>query len=128
METAAQSHFYLYAARKLGKPTELFTYHIILDRKNKDSEPTYIPMPLPPVGSNALNRTMASVYAACEAIEGLIERVGIEKPWPHSNHWPCQGDKFFCGYSGICGRMIPKGCSPTGFTYRWAEQIKAEAI
>ena len=129
METSSQAHFYLKAAATLGYPTNLFTYHVILDRKNKDSAPTYFPMDLRPEenGPAAVERTMLGVYAACEAIEFLRKTYGEEKPWPHSNNWPCCGDKFFCGYSGICGRAIPKGCAPAGFTYRWAEQLKSEA-
>jgi hypothetical protein len=128
LETSPQAHFYLHAAAQLGHPTDLFTYHVLLDRKDKDSKPRYVPLDLPVTGRAEVARVMAGVYAACEAIEGLIERVGIEKPWPHSNNWPCKGDKFFCGFAGLCGRQIPKGCAPTGFTYRWKEQIQAEAI
>jgi hypothetical protein len=126
METSSQSHFYLYAVRHLGMPTELFRYHVVLDRKDKDHKPTYFPLDLPVTGPATLDRTMAEVYAACEAIEFLRKQYGEEKPWPHSNNWPCCGDKFFCGYSGICGRLIPKGATPTGYTYRWAEQLKKD--
>src|SRR5262252_7364853 len=38
-ETSPQSHFYLYAAVKRGYDTDQFTYHVIFDRKNKDSKP-----------------------------------------------------------------------------------------
>jgi hypothetical protein len=126
LETSPQPHFYLHAAPTFGYPTDKFTYHVILDRKDKDSKPQYIPIDKG-IGPAEVARVMAGVYAACEAIEGLLERVGPEKPWPHSNHWPCRGDKFFCGYSGICGRQMPKGCTPSGFTYRWKDKI-AEAI
>lgn len=125
LETSAQSHFYLYAARQLGFPTELFTYHVVLDKPNKDGKPRYIPLDLPPIGPAAVDRTMAEVYAACEAIEAM-RAYGDEKPWPHSNHWPCCGDRFFCGYSEICGRVIPKGAVPAGFTTRYKEAIQAE--
>lgn len=125
MSTSSQSHFYLRAAAVLGKKTDLFTYHVIFDRKDKNSEPRYVPIDLV-IGPSEVARTMAHVYAACEAIEFLTKTYGTEKPWPHSNKWPCCGDKFFCGYSAICGRTIPKGCAPAGFTYRWAEQIQTE--
>lgn len=128
MSTSSQAHFYLYAAAQLGHPTDLFTYHVIFDRKDKDSQPRYVPLDLSKdqTGPAAVARTMAGVYAACEAIEGLIERVGLEKPWPHSNNWPCCGDKFFCGYQEICGRQLPKGAVPAGFTTRWKEKIQTE--
>jgi len=67
---------------------------------------------------------MAGVYAACEGIEFYTRTYGVEKPWPHSNHWPCCGDKFFCGYQGVCGRTLPKGCVPPGYTFRWKERIQ----
>lgn len=125
LETSPQAHFYLHAAKALGHPTNLFTYHVLLDRKNKDSAPTYIPVDLQ-IGDAEIERVMCGVYAAAEGIEFYRKQYGEEKPWPHSNHWPCQGDKFFCGFAGVCGRTIPKGCTPPGYTYRWAEQIKAE--
>lgn len=125
METSSQAHFYLKAAAVLGYPTNLFTYHVILDRKDKDSKPRYLPLDLRPEenGPAAVERTMLGVYAACEAIEFLRHTYGEERPWPHSNNWPCSGDKFFCGYSAICGRVIPKGFAPSGFTYRWKKEI-----
>lgn len=128
LETSSQAHFYLKAAAFLGYPTDLFTYHLIFDRKDKDSKPRYVPLDLNPTanGPASVERTMREVYAACEAIEFLRYQYGESKPWPHSNNWPCCGDRFFCGYSGVCGREIPKGCAPSGFSYRWAEQIKAE--
>lgn len=125
LETSPQSHFYLYAARQLGYPTELFTYHVILDRANKDAKPKYIPLDLPPIGAAQVDRTMSEVYAACEAIEAL-RAYGDEKPWPHANHWPCTGDRFFCGYSELCGRCIPKGAVPPGFTSRYKDEIQTE--
>lgn len=125
METSPQSHFYLYAAAKLGHPTDLFTYHVIFDRKNKDSKPTYYPMDLL-IGPNTVTRTMDAVYAACEGIEFYRTVYGEDKPWPHSNNWPCCGDKFFCNYQEICGRHIPKGAVPPGFTSRWKEKIQTE--
>lgn len=125
METSSQSHFYLYAAAQLGHPTDRFTYHVIFDRKDKDSQPRYVPLDLV-AGPAAVARTMSMVYAACEGIEFYTKTYGTDKPWPHSNNWPCCGDKFFCGYSAICGRTLPKGVEPTGFTYRWKEKIQAE--
>ncbi len=122
LSTSSQAHFYLYAAAQLGHATDLFTYHVIFDRKDKESQPKYVPIDLV-IGSSALARTMAGVYAACEAIEFLTSTYGTDKPWPHSNHWPCCGDQVFCGYAGICGRAIPKGCVPPGFTTRWKEQL-----
>lgn len=128
LSTSSQAHFYLYAAAQLGKQTDLFTYHVIFDRKDKDSQPHYVPIDLDPQqnGPNAVARTMAEVYAACEAIEFLTKTYGPEKPWPHSNNWPCCGDRFFCGYQAICGRVMPKGCVPAGFTTRWKEKIQTE--
>lgn len=123
LETSPQSHFYLKAVRELGKPTDLFTYHVIFDRKNKDSKPTYCPVDLV-IGAAEVERTMAEVYAACEAIEAL-QAYGIEKPWPHANKWPCCGDRFFCGYQGLCGRTLPKGVEPPGFTNRYKAEIES---
>jgi hypothetical protein len=130
METSSQAHFYLHAAKELGQPTDLFTYHIVMDKKDKDSKPRYLPLDVPvtETGPAAVARVITGVYAACEAIEGLVERVGIEKSWPHSNHWPCRGDKFFCGYSSVCGRQMPKGCAPDGYTNRYKAEIEAEGI
>jgi hypothetical protein len=125
LESSTQAHFYLKAAAALGQPTDLFTYHVIFDRKDKDSKPKYLPIDLR-FGAAEVDRTMAEVYAACEGIEFFSKVYGKEKPWPHSNTWPCCGDKFFCGYQSVCGRTIPKGAVPEGFTYRWAEQLKAE--
>ena len=56
LETSPQSHFYLHAARVLGFPTELFTYHVVLDRKDKDHKPTYVPLDLPPIGGATLDQ------------------------------------------------------------------------
>lgn len=117
LATSPQAHFYLYAAAALGFPTEKFVYHVLVDDKEK---PYYYEVPLT-IGPAAVARKMQSVYAACEAIEGLRERVGIENPWPHSNHWPCCGDTFFCGFAEICGRTLPKGCTPPGFVQRTPE-------
>jgi hypothetical protein len=125
LSTSPQSHFYLYAADKLGHPTDMFTYHVIFDRKDKDSAPRYVPIDLV-IGQNQVSRTMAAVYAAAETIEFLTDEYGTEQPWPHSNNWPCCGDKFFCGYSEICGRRLPKGAVPAGFTTRFKEKIQAE--
>jgi hypothetical protein len=126
LETSTQSHFYLRAEREWTEtPTGLFTYHVIFDRKDKDHKPTYAPVELY-VGPAEVDRTMAEVYAACEAIEFLQHTYGVEKPWPHSNNWPCSGDRSFCGYQEICGRMMPKGCVPPGFTSRYKEQIQAD--
>jgi hypothetical protein len=128
LETSTQPHFYLKAAEALGHPTNLFTYHVIFDRKDKGSKPRYVPLDLPPetTGPASVARTMAGVYAACESIEFLSNVYGKEKPWPHSNNWPCCGDKFFCGYGGLCGRTLPKGVEPPGFTFKWKEKIQAE--
>jgi PD-(D/E)XK nuclease superfamily len=125
LETSAQSHFYLKAAAALGHPTDLFTYHVVFDRKDKDSKPKYVPLDLH-IGPAEVNRTMAEVYAACETIEFLTNEYGTDKPWPHSNNWPCCGDKFFCGYQGLCGRPVPKGCTPPGFTQRYKDLIQVE--
>lgn len=119
LATSSQSHFYLYVAGLLGFPTEDFTYHVLVDEKDA---PEYIPFDLPPIGRHEVARTMQGVYAACEGIEGLIERVGLENPWPHSNHWPCCGDRAFCGYSELCGRVLPVGCVPPGFVSRYPEK------
>lgn len=126
LESSTQPHFYLYAARTFGYDTDLFTFHVVLDRKDKDSKPKYIPVDLNPqeTGKAAVNRTMSQVYAACETIDFLTNEYGTEKPWPHSNHWPCCGDKFFCGYQTLCGRTIPKGCTPPGFTNRFKDLIQ----
>ena len=124
LQTSAQSHFYLRAAREFGEPTNLFTYHVVFDKKDKDHKPQYARMDLE-IGPAEVDRTMAEVYAACEAIEAL-QRYGIEKPWPHSNNWPCCGDRGFCGYAELCGRIIPKGCTPPGFTSRYKEEILSE--
>jgi hypothetical protein len=126
LETSPQSHFYLYAGSVLGFPTELFTYHVILDKKDKDHKPQYVPLDLQPTGPMALERTMAEVYAACETIEAL-RAYGIEKPWPHANKWPCTGDRFFCGFADLCGRTLPKGCAPQGFTNKYRDLIQLEA-
>ena len=127
LETSSQHHFYLKAAASFGEPTNQFTYHVVFDRKDKDHKPTYVPLVLPPEynGPASIERTMSEVYAACEAIEAMTA-YGIEKPWMHSNTWPCCGDRAFCGYAGICGRTIPKGCVPEGFTSRYKEQIQSE--
>ena len=127
LETSTQHHFYLKAANALGHPTDLFTYHVVFDRKDKDSKPRYVPIDLV-VGPAEVSRTLAEVYAACEAIEFLTNEYGVEKPWPHSNHWPCCGDKFFCGYQGLCGRTIPKGCVPPGFTSKYKDLIQLEGV
>lgn len=127
--SSTQPHFYLKAAAALGFPTDLFTFHVVFDRKDKDSKPRYVALDVDPseTGPSAVNRTMAEVYAACEAIEFLTNEYGIERPWPHSNTWPCRGDKFFCGYQGLCGRVFPKGCTPPGFTSKFKDLIQLEA-
>lgn len=129
LETSSQSHFYLAASRAMGRPIDLFTYHVIMAPKDKTSNPRYIPLDLSAQDTcpSAVARTMAGVYAACEAIEFLTNEYGIEKPWPHSNNWPCCGDKFFCGYQGLCGRTLPKGVVPPGFTNKYAELIQLES-
>lgn len=117
LTSSSQAHFYMHAASALGFPTDQFIYHVLVDEKDK---PRYIPLDLQ-IGPAAIERTLRGVYAACEAIEGLKERIGVDNPWPHSNHWPCAGDKFFCGYAEICGRQLPKGCIPSGFVARHVE-------
>lgn len=124
-DTSPQSHFYLKAFAVLGRPTDTFTYHVILDAKDKTSEPRYIPIDVV-VGPAQVERTMREVYAAGEAIEFLRNEYGIEKPWPHSNEWPCCGDRFFCGYQGLCGRTLIKGVEPPGFTNRYKDLIQLE--
>lgn len=118
--TSSQSHFYVFAAAALGYETDQFLYHVCIDEKDK---PKHIPLDVR-VTKLEVTRTMRHVYAACEAIEGLIERVGIDNPWPHSNHFPCAGDRFFCGYSAICGRTLPKGAAPQGFITKYPEENK----
>jgi hypothetical protein len=125
METSPQKDFYLKAANDLGHKTNLFTYHIVLDAKSKDHTPTYLPLDLE-AGPLKVERTMKAVYAACEAIEFFTNEYGIDRPWPHPNHWPCTGDKFFCGYQTICGRDLAKGCEPHGFTNQYADLIQLE--
>jgi hypothetical protein len=126
LETSPQSHFYLKAARELGRATELFRYHVILDAKDAKHTPTYIPVDLR-VGPSEVDRTMRMVYAAAETITFLTETYGPDKPWPHSNTWPCSGDKFFCGFATICGRTLPKGATPPGFTNKFKDLIQLEA-
>jgi hypothetical protein len=119
LQTSSQAHFYLHAAKQLGYTVDEFRYHVLVDDKEK---PDYMPFPLE-ISALAVERRMRGVYAACEAIDFLTKTYGVEKPWPHSNHWPCCGDQSFCGYSAICGREIPKGCVPTGFVSRHPEEI-----
>jgi hypothetical protein len=125
LSTSAQSHFYLKAFAEMGRPTEAFTYHVLLDAKDKYKDPTYHPEDVV-VGPAQVARTMAQVYAACESIERMRD-YGIEKPWPHSNKWPCCGDQMFCGYQGLCGRTLVRGIEPPGFTNRYAKQIQEES-
>jgi RecB family exonuclease len=125
LETSPQSHFYLKASQALGHPTELFTYHVIFDRKDKASKPKHLALDLH-IGQAEVERTMAEVYAACETIEFLTNEYGPDRPWPHSNSWPCTGDRFFCGYQGLCGRTLPRGCTPPGFTQRYKDLIQLE--
>lgn len=123
LEDSTQHHFYLRAEREwTDTPTGLFTYHIVFDRKDKDHKPTYVPLEIPYIGPEEVNRTMAAVYAACETILFLRE-YGIEKPWPDSRKW-CV---FNEAYRALAGRTIPKGCDPQGFTSRYKDQIQAEA-
>jgi hypothetical protein len=123
LENSTQHHFYLRAEQEFStEPTGLFTYHVVFDRKDKDKKPTYVPVEIPYIGPAEIERTMLSVYAACEVIEALRE-YGIEKPWPDSRRWMFSDDV----YRGIAGRIIPKGCQPDGFTSRYKEQIEAEA-
>lgn len=125
LETSAQSHFYLKAAAAAGEQMDMMTFHVIADRKSKDHKPTYSPIDVH-VGPAEVERTMSMVYAACETIGFLTDVYGTDKPWPHSNNWPCSGDKFFCGYQTICGRGIPVGCTPPGFTQRFKHLIQLE--
>lgn len=121
LSTSPQPHFYLYASRSLDLGIELteMRYHILVDDKEK---PDYYPLDLT-IGPNEVNRKMQGVYAACEIIEFLTKTIGVEKPWPHSNHWPCSGERFFCGYQEICGRALPLGCVPQGFVRRVPEVV-----
>ena len=122
LSDSSQHHFYLRAEREFEpEPTGLFTYHIIFDRKDKDHKPTYVPLEIPYLGPLEVDRTIESVYAACEAITALRE-YGIEKPWPNSNKWG-----FDDIYRTVAGRTLVKGVEPDGFTNRYAEQIEAEA-
>jgi hypothetical protein len=123
LENSTQHHFYLRAEREFStEPTGLFTYHVILDRKDKDKVPTYIPLEVPYIGPAEVDRTMSAVYAACNVLEGLIA-YGIEKPWPDSRKWY----PWDSAYQGLAGRTIPKGCVPPGFTSKYKEQITEEA-
>lgn len=117
LETSPQAHFYLHAAAVLGYPTDQFTYHVLVDDKNA---PDYIPLDVKH-GPAAVARKMSCVYAACEGIEFYTQSYGVDKPWPHSNAWPCNGDRFFCGYSSICERAMPNGCVPPGYVSRRSE-------
>jgi hypothetical protein len=99
----------------------LFTYHVIFDRKDKDSKPRYVPVHISYLGPAEVDRTMMSVLRGRQCIEGLIE-YGIEKPWPDSRKWD-----FNDAYRAISGRMLPKGAVPDGFTSKYKEQIEAEA-
>lgn len=123
LEESTQHHFYLKAELTYSEePTGLFTYHVIFDRKDKDSKPRYVPLEIPYIGPAEVDRTMHCVYAACEEIEAMRE-YGIEKPWPDSRKWSIFDDL----YRGIAGRTIPKGAVPDGFTSRFKEQIQKEA-
>jgi hypothetical protein len=117
LSTSPQPHFYLYAARSLGYQLEECRFHVMVDDKDK---PDYYTVDVT-YGENEVNRKMSAVYAACEVIEFLTNTYGVEKPWPHSNNWPCSGDRFFCGYQEICGRALPLGCVPPGFVSRKPE-------
>lgn len=124
LENSLQHRFYLRAEREWEpNPTGLFTYHVIFDRKDKDHKPTYVPLEIPYIGPAALDRSMASIYAACEEIEFLTE-YGIEKAWPDSHRWNF-GSEI---YAEIAGRVLPKGAIPQGFTTRWKEQIQAADV
>ena len=59
LETSPQSHFYLRSLRGTGFDTDLFRYHVVLDRKDPKHLPTYIPIDLH-VGQAEVDRTMAS--------------------------------------------------------------------
>jgi len=115
LSTSFQVPFYLAAAAALGYETDEFLFHVLIDEKDK---PAYYPLELPPMGPAEIERRMRHVRAACIAIEALLQHPGPDYPWPHSNAWPCCGDRMQCGYGEICGRKIPKGCVPTGFKKR----------
>lgn len=126
LEDSTQHYFYLKAERVFAaetgeNSTGFFTYHIILDRKDKEHKPTYLPLNLPYIGPSEISRVMACVYAAAEDIE-FLRSYGIEKPWPDSRKWNF-GDE---AYRSIAGRLLPKGAVPDGFTTRFKEEIQAE--
>jgi hypothetical protein len=122
LERSTQHHFYLRAARDLGEPTDRFTYHVVFDRKEKHAKPSYLPLQVG-AGPATVDRTMASVYAACEQIE-FLRSYGIEKPWTDSRKYGIAGEI----YAEIAGRMIPKGCIPDGFTSRFKDEIQNEGV
>ena len=114
LSTSFQVPFYLAAAKSMGYETDTFVFHVLIDDKDK---PEYEALPVT-MGPAEVERRLRHVRSACYSIEGLLKEPGADYPWPHSNAWPCCGDKFMCGYGEICGRRIPVGCIPNGFVTR----------
>lgn len=122
LDTSPQAHFYLYAAALLGFGTDKLRYHVIVD--NGKEAPDYVPVDVR-FGPSAVDRKMKGVQAACEGILGYLSKIGEDKPWPHSNIWPCNGDRAFCGFAEICEHVMPKGCVPPGFVSRHPEETES---
>ena len=114
LTTSFQVPFYLAAAKSMGYETDEFVFDVLIDEKDN---PEHLAWPVK-MGPAAVERCLRHVRSACIAIEGLLQNPGADYPWPHSNAWPCCGDRFMCGYGEICGRRIPRGCVPTGFVTR----------
>jgi hypothetical protein len=114
LSTSFQVPFYLHAAKSMGYETDTFIFHVLIDEKDN---PDYLELPVI-MGPAEVERRLRHVRAACYAIEGLLRDIGSDYPWPHSNAWPCCGDKLFCGYGEICGMRIPLGAIPYGFVPR----------
>lgn len=114
LSTSFQVPFYLHAAKAMGYETDRFRFHVLIDEKDN---PDYLALDVT-MGPAEVERRLRHVRAACYGIEGLLRDIGPEYPWPHSNSWPCCGDKFMCGYGNICGMRIPPGVVPNGFTTR----------
>jgi hypothetical protein len=114
LSTSFQVPFYLHAAKHMGYETDRFRFHVLIDEKDN---PDYLPLDVE-MGPAEVEKRLRHVRAACYGIEGLLRDIGPEYPWPHSNAWPCCGDKFMCGYGNICGLRIPPGVVPGGFVTR----------
>lgn len=114
LSTSFQVPFYLHASKAMGYETDTFIFHVLIDEKDN---PDYLALPVT-MGPVEVERRLRHVRAACYAIEALTRDIGPDYPWPHSNSWPCCGDKFMCGYGDICGLRIPPGILPNGFTSR----------